>query len=88
MQAARCLEIIDRALRDLGTDRSRVVRTRMCVDGVVVSCAVIRGALCQVRDGHQPVGGVRARARGVLWAGHAVHEHGGGPRADRPRDAD
>jgi isochorismate pyruvate lyase len=30
-QAARCLEIVEKALLDLGADRSRVVRTRMFV---------------------------------------------------------
>jgi isochorismate pyruvate lyase len=33
-QARRCLEIIERALRELGLDRSRVVRTRMFVTDI------------------------------------------------------
>ncbi|MBZ5713608.1 RidA family protein [Nannocystis pusilla] len=33
-QAARCLELIERALRPLGTDRTRVVRTRMFVTDI------------------------------------------------------
>ncbi|MCH7813449.1 MAG: RidA family protein [Planctomycetes bacterium] len=33
-QAARCLEIIDQALADLGADRSDVVRTRMLVTDI------------------------------------------------------
>jgi isochorismate pyruvate lyase len=33
-QARRCLELIERALRPLGTDRTRVVRTRMFVTDI------------------------------------------------------
>lgn len=33
-QARRCLEIVERALRDLGTDRAHVVRTRMFVTDI------------------------------------------------------
>ncbi len=33
-QAGRCLEIIERALQDLGADRSDVVRTRMFVTDI------------------------------------------------------
>ena len=33
-QAKRCLEIIERALRELGTDRTGVVRTRMFVTDI------------------------------------------------------
>lgn len=33
-QARRCLELIERALHDLGADRSRVVRTRMLVTDI------------------------------------------------------
>lgn len=33
-QARRCLEIIERALRELGADRSAVVRTRMFVTDI------------------------------------------------------
>jgi enamine deaminase RidA (YjgF/YER057c/UK114 family) len=33
-QARRCLEIIERALRELGADRSHVVRTRMFVTDI------------------------------------------------------
>jgi isochorismate pyruvate lyase len=33
-QARRCLDLIERALRDLGADRSRIVRTRMFVTDI------------------------------------------------------
>ena len=33
-QAKRCLEIIERALRELGADRSHIVRTRMFVTDI------------------------------------------------------
>lgn len=33
-QAKRCLEIIEHALRELGTDRSHIVRTRMFVTDI------------------------------------------------------
>jgi enamine deaminase RidA (YjgF/YER057c/UK114 family) len=34
LQARRCLELIERALRELGLDRSRITRTRMFVTDI------------------------------------------------------